>query len=286
MPARLIVNADDCGLTRGINRSVGELHRARVLTSTTLMAGGAAFADALTTLSSHPTLGVGCHLVFVDGIPVSDRNTITTLVDGIRGTFRQSFSTFLSAAILGSIAEDDLVQEGTAQVERLQAVGVSVTHLDTHKHTHLVPLVTRSLLRIAERCGVGAIRNPFEPSWSLALGHGGVTRRASIRLLSAGFRTTFRALMKANQHIYTTDGSIGVAATGRLTQRALGEMLTAIPDSGTWELVVHPGYDDAELAATRTRLRASREVEQVALAQLLPRAAIEHGHSLIHYGDL
>ncbi|MDE1178347.1 MAG: ChbG/HpnK family deacetylase [Edaphobacter sp.] len=73
MPSRLIINADDFGLTRGVNRSIVELHQAGVLTSATLMATGTAFEDAVALAHANPTLGVGCHIVLTDGTPASPR---------------------------------------------------------------------------------------------------------------------------------------------------------------------------------------------------------------------
>src|ERR1700761_7954215 len=183
MPARLIINADDFGLTHGINRAIAELHQANALTSATLMATGAALDDAVALAHANPTLGVGCHLTLTDGIPVSSPQSIPTLLGADGKTFRPSLGNFVQMLVRGKINEDDIEREAFAQIEKLQRAGTHVTHLDTHKHTHLFPAVTRPLLRVAERCGIGAIRNPFERSWSLALGHGNRVRRLQVKLL-------------------------------------------------------------------------------------------------------
>src|ERR1700692_4692172 len=115
MAPRLIINADDFGLTTGINRAIAELHQARALTSATLMATGPAFSDAVSVALANPTLGVGCHIVLTDGIPVSPPETIPTLLGPDRKTFRPSLLDFIQALLRGSIREDDIEREALAQ---------------------------------------------------------------------------------------------------------------------------------------------------------------------------
>src|ERR1700712_3766727 len=146
MPPRLILNADDFGLTPGINRAIAELHRAGVLTSATLMATGAAFDDAVAIAYANPTLGVGCHITLVDGIPVAHPQSIPSLIGGDGKTLRSRILDFTQARLRGDIREDDIEREALAQLQKLQRAGIDVTHLDTHKHTHLFPAVARPLL--------------------------------------------------------------------------------------------------------------------------------------------
>src|SRR5580698_8892531 len=167
MTTRLIINADDFGLTPGINRAIAQLHEAGALTSATLMATGSAFDDAVAIAHAHPKLGVGCHIVLTDGIPVSHPQGIPTLLGADGKTFRPSLLDFVQALLRGTIREDDIEREALAQVQKLQRAGIDVTHLDTHKHTHLFPVVARPLLHVAERCSIGAVRNPFEQPWSM-----------------------------------------------------------------------------------------------------------------------
>jgi predicted glycoside hydrolase/deacetylase ChbG (UPF0249 family) len=263
---RLIVNADDFGLTRGINRAIGELHLAGVLTSATLMATGPAFDDAIALAQSLPTLGVGCHIVLVDGAPVSQPAHIPTLLGPDRKNFRPSLAAFTRDFFRGRIREAEIAHEAEAQIRRLQQSGIPVTHLDSHKHTHLLPAVTRALLRAMARCGVTAIRNPFEPPWSLALGHGTARRRTSLKLLSHAFERSFQVQVRTSKPpVATTGGTLAIAATGSLSSDSLAQILATLPPTGTWELVVHPGYNDSALEALPTRLRESRETERVAL---------------------
>jgi chitin disaccharide deacetylase len=287
MPARLIINADDFGVTRGVNRSVSELHRAGVLTSATLMATGPAFDDAVEVARANPGLGVGCHVTLVDAIPVAHPESIPSLLGGDGKSLRSSAIDFAQALLRGEIREDDIERETLAQVQRLQRAGIDVTHLDTHKHTHLFPAVARPLLHLAERTSIGAIRNPFEPAWTRALGHGGLWRRMQIKLLDTQQRRFRRIPQIRHAHVLTTDGTIGISATGDLNARTLDETLRALPAEGVLELCCHPGYNDKELASVVTRLRISRDHEREALLSVVPQILSQAGApELIHYGNL
>jgi hopanoid biosynthesis associated protein HpnK len=282
MPTRLIINADDFGLTPGINRAILELHQAGVLTSATLMANGPAFDDAIAIAHTNPALGVGCHVVLTDGIPLSPPQSIPTLLGPDGKNFRPTLSSFLIAALRGRISAEEIAREALAQIQRIQQAGLEVTHLDTHKHTHILPSVARPLLAVAEENGIGAIRNPFEEPWSLSLGKGGWIRGLQVRLLHSLLKR-FEALPQIRSgRILTTNGTIGISATGRLDASTLRAMLDTMPE-GLWELVCHPGYNDRDLNAVTTRLRATREIERTAL---LTSSLHLSSFELIHYGKL
>jgi chitin disaccharide deacetylase len=260
---RLIINADDFGLTAGVNRAIVEAHEHGVVTSATLMANGPAFADAIALAQSRPGLGVGCHILLVDGAPLLDATAVRTLLD--RGNssgphFREGITRFGALALLGRLSESEIEAEATAQIRKLQGAGITVTHLDSHKHTHLFPRVLRPLLRAAASCGVRGIRNPFErmQGSQLSASPSLWKRWAEVGVLR-GLAKEFR---EAVQHaeISTPDGTLAVVATGSLNERLLRLMVENLPE-GTWELVCHPGYNDVDLRGIRTRLRESREQE-------------------------
>jgi chitin disaccharide deacetylase len=282
--AGLIVNADDFGLTPGVNQSVLELHRGGALTSATLMAAADYSAKAAAAAAGCPTLGIGCHIVLVDGQPTLPRDSIPALTLP-SGTFRPTLGAFVRDLLRASIPEAEIENEAVAQIRSLQSAGIHVTHLDTHKHTHMFPRVLRPLLRAAVLCGVGAIRNPYEPDWALhATPHAPVLRRLQVRML----RTQQQEFLKLTQRsgIATTSGAIGVLATGTLDAAAIQALLAAMPD-GTWELVCHPGYVDEDLNRVQTRLRESRVVEHAALLETIPKILSTHPRiRAIHFGQL
>ena len=160
---RLIINADDFGLTAGVNRAIIESHLQGVVTSATLMANADAFDDAIRLAKQTPTLGVGCHVVLVDGTPTLPPDDIPDLIDPNTGRFYQSLATFVGRALRNRIRPGQIEAEAFAQIRKIQAVGINLTHLDTHKHTHIFPAVLIPILRAAQAASIVAIRNPFEP---------------------------------------------------------------------------------------------------------------------------
>jgi predicted glycoside hydrolase/deacetylase ChbG (UPF0249 family) len=199
----------------------------------------------------------------VDGEPVLPPGEIPTLVDPRTGQFYPTLGAFLPRLLLGRIRSTEIEAETAAQIALLQSRGLTLTHVDTHKHTHMFRAVLRPVLRAAHSAGIRAIRNPFERTWSRsATPRAPLLRRVEVSLLSR-LEPAFRRIV-AEEGFSTTDGAIGVLATGSLDTRTLRSLLDNLPP-GTWELVTHPGYNDADLASVRTRLLASREIERAAL---------------------
>lgn len=268
---RLIVNADDFGLTAGVNRAIVETHKDGVVSSATLMASGPRFDDAVEAARSAPKLSVGCHVVLVDGLPVLPPDAVDTLV-AIRSEQPEKFYSRLSAfsarAMFGGFDRDQLVAEITAQIRKIQAAGIEVTHLDTHKHTHVFPDVLVAMLRAARVCGVRAIRNPFIPKKStdgrLFKKKGDLWKRYGQARMLHSFSRQFRRRTK-RAGLLTPDGLIGMIETGSLESAGYSELLrqsiASLPD-GTWELVCHPGHNDTDLRAAGTRLLDSRDEER------------------------
>jgi predicted glycoside hydrolase/deacetylase ChbG (UPF0249 family) len=264
-----------------------ETHAGGVVSSATLMANGAAFDDAVTAARSVPNLSVGCHVVLVDGTPVSPPDAVDTLL-AIRSAepdkFYSSLSAFAARAMLGGFDRDQLVAEVTAQIRKIQSTGLQVTHLDTHKHAHIFPEILAALLRAARICGVRAIRNPFVPVKAMPArlfkGKRDLWKRyGQVRMLHTFSGQFLQRTKRAG--LLTPDGVVGVIETGSAVSpndspsdspddspgdssgygSLLRQTLASLPE-GTWEFVCHPGYNDADLRAARTRLLDSREEER------------------------
>lgn len=251
------------------------------------MANSQAFDDAVQLAKNSSLLSTGCHIVLLDGHPVIDPNRLSTLVDPRRGnSFRDGVGGFALRALSGQINPDQVEAEATAQIRKLQAHGIPVSHVDSHKHTHMFPAALRGILRAARTCGVSAIRNPFEVvAANFARAQRGLWKRyaqvRSLRGLAGYFR---RAVAKAG--LRTPDGTLGIVATGHLNPDLFREIADNMPE-GTWEFVCHPGYLDADLNAISTRLRESRVEELAVLISPESRAALEkRGVQLISYRDL
>ena len=282
---RLIINADDFGLTSGVNRAIAEASRAGAITSATLMANSVAFNEAATLAQTQLDLAVGGHIVLVDGTPLS--SGLNSLAPG--GRFRNSIKDFALAATRNRLAPEEIQRETEAQIRKMQSAGITLTHLDTHKHTHMFSHVLRPVLAAAKACGIRAVRNPFEPSrvWPIAglLGRpANWIRMAQVTLLSR-FARAFQQIVK-EAGMSTTSGTVGIIVTGHLNQKLLIKTIQALPE-GTWELVCHPGYMDSDLSAAGTRLLESRQVELDALTSEQTRQALANrGIELISYARL
>jgi len=160
MTRLLIVTADDLGLTAGVNRAVRRAHLEGIVTSTSLLAVGRAFDDAAAMLRATPTLELGAHLALVgEDPPLLTAHEVPTLVDR-RGAFPLSYRTVVAHGLAGRIDPDDVRRELSAQLDRVLGVGVPVTHVDTHQHTHLWPAVGAVVTGLAVERGIAAVRLP------------------------------------------------------------------------------------------------------------------------------
>jgi hopanoid biosynthesis associated protein HpnK len=284
---RLIVNADDFGFTSGVNRAIVEAHSRGVVTSSTLMANGPAFTEAAQLAATVPNLSVGCHVVLTDGVPVLSAAQLPSLT--ANSHFRDGMITFAARAIAGGMNSDEIAAEAAAQIRRLQSAGIAVSHIDTHKHTHLFPKILHPVLRAAAACGVRAVRNPFGPRLPLRPNHllarpGLWARYAEVRILGS-FAGKFREAVD-REGFSTPDGTLGVVVTGTLDETLFYAIARSIPE-GTWEFVCHPGYNDADLQGGKTRLRESREIELRVLTLPAAREVLaQQGIELISYRDL
>ena len=285
---RLIVNADDFGFTAGVNRAIVEAHTRGIVTSSTLMANGRAFDDAVRLAKTVPGLSVGCHVVLIDGEPVLAAEQLPSITSaGAR--FGSALKSFAARALAGRMNPQEIEAEAGAQIHKIQATGIRVTHVDTHKHTHLFPAVLRPLLRAARTCGVRAIRNPFGPRRPLKSGEllkrpGLWTRYAEVRVLRV-LASRFRDAAK-REGLISPDGTLGIEVTGALDEKLFRAIAAAIPE-GTWEFVCHPGYNDNDLQSANTRLRESREIELRVLT--MPEARdllLQQGIELLSHRDL
>lgn len=252
----LLVNADDFGFTRDVNDGIIEAHTRGILTATTLMANGAAFADAVAKAKATPTLEVGCHLVLIGGDSLVTKRPLPG-----------SVAHAISAVAFGGL---EPYHEFRAQIKKTIAAGIRPTHLDTHKHTHLFPPVLDAVAKLAREFRIPWVRRPFDFPFD---GHPLPWRR---RLISRGMsmaRLRFHAKL-ARYGCRTTDHFAGFSLTGHLRIADLVRLIDSLP-TGRTELMVHPGYCREELRAARTRLKESREQELRALTAVATREAIE-----------
>ncbi|MGA3294736.1 MAG: hopanoid biosynthesis-associated protein HpnK [Candidatus Acidiferrales bacterium] len=284
----LILNADDFGLTRGVNEGIIRAHREGILTSATLMATGPAFDDAVERARANPTLGIGCHLVLTGGIAVAPPEEIPSLADR-EGRLPRSLAALVAKISSGKVRATDIEREMRAQVEKIRRAGIEPTHFDTHKHTHAHPRIMKVLAQLAEELGIKRVRKPIEnlrDSWKSVRGDAGVSSKqlaavAAVRVVSSQFYS-----ISKKYGLRSPDNFLGVAVTGQLGAEALCRLIDTLPP-GITEIMLHPGICDAELIGTGSRLQRERQLElEGLLAPEVRRAVERQGVRLISYREL
>src|SRR6516165_9853249 len=159
----LIVNADDLGWTEGVNRGIVDAHRKGLVTSSSLLANGHAFASALAAAQSNPQLGIGVHLNLSDGPPTAPAEEVRGLLNEV-GELEEGPESLLLRIVSRSIAMQEVEREWDAQIHKVRRNGIEPTHLDGHKHVHMLPGLFEIALRLAKRHEIPAVRVAHEES--------------------------------------------------------------------------------------------------------------------------
>jgi chitin disaccharide deacetylase len=276
---RLIVHADDFGLSERVNEGIVEAHRNGIVTSASLIASGAAFEHAIGLSRATPTLDVGVHLTLVDEEPVSSTGVVRTLVDR-DGRFYRRAGAFMKRYLFGAISLDEIGRELDAQIDKIITRGVRVTHLDGHQHLHMVPGIRRVVGELARKYAIPCVRYPKEALKLYMLQDRGSLRRVSDLLVLNAFCTLART-SDARQ----PDHFCGFFYGGRLSKENLLRVLKHLPTSGTCELMCHPGLDDP--ASRYSDWRYQWQVERDALTDRAIRDYLNATNTeLISYADL
>lgn len=283
----LIVNADDLGWTEGVNRGIAEAHRKGLVTSTSLLANGTAFASALAVSRANPELGVGVHLNLSDGPATAAPGEVPGLLNS-RGEMEGGPENLLLRMAGRKLRTVEVEREWEAQIQKIRAAGIQPTHLDGHKHVHMLPGLFELALRLARRHGVPAIRVSHEASTLRAALSTGKQKKTVVLkqgVQARGLKVLARDARKLADRagIATADFFCGIAQTGELTRAGVIRLLENLPE-GTTELMCHPGYADEELRKTGTRLQESRQAElQILVDTGIRKVVATRGIRLISY---
>jgi chitin disaccharide deacetylase len=279
-PHRLVVvNADDFGCAPGVNRGILEAHQAGTLTSASLLVTGPAFAEAVDLVrSGAPRLGVGLHLNLVVGKPLSEA---PSLVDPDTGTFH-ALDTLATRALAGLVDAADVRRECDAQLAALTGAGLRPTHVDSHRHAHALPGILPAVAAAAQGAGVNIVRRPLDQPTLLDPIAG-----AKMLVLHAAWRTALRGVPPAQRALLARAPHFrGIALQGAPDVR---ERLLATVDllpRGVTEIMLHPGHDDASLAA-HDPFRREREADLAALCHPSVVARFRRDDiRLVHFGEI
>jgi len=274
---RLIVNADDFGLSEAVNRAVIEAHEKGIVTSTSIMAGGAAFEHAAALAARSPTLDVGVHLTLTELQPVAE--SVPSLV-GADGRFTRHTTDFAKRWLRGAIVLGDVRKELDAQIRRVRAHGVQPTHLDGHQHVHVLPGIARVVAQLAREHGIRAARVPAErPRGYMLKDPGSLKRLAEQVVLGSLAATSSLAALRR------VDRFVGFYFGGRLNEQNLATVLERLPSGKTVELMCHPGGEDPQ--SPYADWHYAWAAETAALTSPRIRGLIgAHGVRLIGYRDV
>jgi predicted glycoside hydrolase/deacetylase ChbG (UPF0249 family) len=253
---RLIINADDFGISRGVNIGIMEAAEAGTVTSASVMVNLPDFDDAVERSASCPELSLGLHLNLTVGSPLTNARSLTRRDTGEFYSLRS----LLARASLGLIEPADVTAECLAQIDRMLDAGVVPTHLDSHRHVHAHPAFSRPVINAATARGIFQVRVPCEPLRMNAGDWGAGVKKLGLRIAAA---LTKRGPDRDHDHHFA-----GVSLQGgKVFASRLVDLISSLP-SGTTELMTHPGYADASLAAhdsytlervTELRVLCSRE---------------------------
>jgi predicted glycoside hydrolase/deacetylase ChbG (UPF0249 family) len=268
-PRLLVINADDFGFAPGVNRGIVEAHEAGSLSSTSMMVNAPAFDEAVQLVRTRvPRLGVGLHLNLIAGQPLSDA---TSLVNPRTGRFH-TLAELAARAVSGRVHPADVRRECDAQLAALRSAGIVPTHLDSHRHAHALPGVLPAVVASARAAGVPVVRRPVdqpsarEPAAAVKM----LVLHAAWGVAYRAVDADGRALLSRSPHFR------GIALQGVPDVEArLLALLDRLP-AGATELMLHPGHDDAVLAA-QDPYRQEREREVAALCAPAVRARLARG---------
>ena len=282
--SKLIVNADDFGLHSAVNAGIIDGHRRGIITSTSLMAGGEAFTEAVSMAKQNPKLGIGIHITLVGGVkPVCDSSEVSSLLTP-EGVFPENYVEFIKRIYSGKINYSELRKEIHAQIAQIMDTGLRVTHIDGHQHLHVLPTVLPIVIEQAKSFGIHAIRIPDESTGFMNYMYSPIRflGKVSLSTVAANARSIIR-----NNCMTTTQYFWGMVNGGHINQKSLMGILKAVnKHSGTHELMVHPGSNSSTLSKLYN-WGYHWEDELHALCSSHTRLYIsQHDIELINYGDL
>jgi chitin disaccharide deacetylase len=279
-PARLIVNADDFGISPRINEGILMAHRQGIVTATSLMAVGGAFDEGVELLHSCPSLDVGVHLTLVGGRPLRPAPSLV----GADGCFPENFGVFVRRWLQGGVRLVEVEGEWRAQIERILASGIRPSHLDSHQHLHGLPGLAALSQRLAEHYGIAWVRVPLESPrvWlrSTPPGLGRVVGGATL-----GCCWLLARLAGARKPRRGTPRFLGFHDGGRLDHIRLQRLLGDLQPGEVYELMCHPGLTPDEPRLRVWQYGHQGELEALTAPSLREELAA-HGVRLCRFTDL
>ncbi len=255
--ARLIVNADDFGISEAVNEGIAKAHCKGIVTATSLMAAGKAFDHAVALCRSFPFLDVGVHLTLVAEKPLLKQKSA---LSGKDGAFPANIHTLMTHLLSRRIQLPDIKAEWSAQIDRILGCGIRVTHLDSHQHLHALPGIAKLTIDLARQYHIPFVRTPMEDRmFARPVTAHGLVRAVGAMALRASCRVACLNRKKANG--FESPRFLGFHEGGRLNVKRLEQIMMALKPGRTYELMCHPGFTPKEPEITRWNYRHEVELE-------------------------
>ncbi len=279
---RVIINADDFGIHEEVNKAVIDAHEHGVLTSASLLAQGPAFDDAVEQARLHPQLGIGVHLCLVGSLPpVLSPREVPTLA-GSDGLMPENYGQFIKRMWTGAVNFSHIYDELNAQIEKIVSTGLSVTHVDSHQHLHMLPPVWKIVQALMKKHGIHRLRVPRE-SYAFK-----VMSASPVRIAGRDGLTFLakKAMADVRRLKFTTaDYFWGMVDGGNMNEKNLARILQMIP-FGVHEIMMHPGRSTAVLSQAFSWGYHWEEELQALVSPQIRQIGEKKRIEFIHYGQL
>lgn len=237
---KVIINADDFGLTKGVNKAIIECYKKRIVTSASIMANGREFEDAVELFKENDGLDLGIHLSLIGEAPILARAEIPSLMNR-EGFLVENYFKFIKKYIAGEIDRNQIELELRAQIEKCLNVNLKLSHINSHQHLHIIPGILDTVTRLARYYGIPVIRNPY--------GYIAFRDFTSLRVYPQLVLNALSLISKARlkkKRIKRTPYLAGFIHSGRLNREILDNYIAFLPD-GVTEICCHPGIMDDNL---------------------------------------
>lgn len=281
---KIIINADDFGMNDYVNNAIIAGHTNGIITSTSLVASGDKFIDAIKMANDHPNLGIGVHITLVGGLkPLSKVNEVSSLVNE-NGVFFDSHTEFIKKVYTKQINFNEVYNELDLQFKRILSTNLPITHIDGHQHLHVLPEVLPIVFALMKKYNIRKLRIPkefytfFNSNYSI----GRIIGKCGLSFLSERARHKAKSLHFASPRYFW-----GMMNGGNMTEDNLLAIINKAKNyTGSHEIMIHPGTSNKELNKLYNwNYNWEQELEAV-LSNKVKNLLSDNKFKLVNYGDI
>lgn len=270
---KIVINADDFGMTAGTCQAILSGHDEGVINSTSCMTNGDFFPIYAEELKKRPLLKKGVHLNLTYGRSLSGAGS---LIDSRRGFFKNGFFALVFKSFFDKKFLADVEREWREQIGMLTSSGIRIAHIDSHRHVHMIPPLFKIAVSLSRECGEVRIRNINESLFaSIAmfrsfnfLLNGGIVKFFLLRF--------FSRINKRVDNSYQDWDFFSILYTGAINEAFLRKIFNQNNSKGrNIEIMVHPNLTKIDEFSTMHsesekayRLSPDRDVEYRALVNV------------------